>query len=114
MAEIKILAGHRHPFAGLMRLAIFLVESFGEGASGASKRHTILRPLRSCDRRLDLAEIKRNRVGENRIRRVVATVHALRLGIGVDECDARALAVRGVEINKRLLIDGEEPASRPI
>ena len=110
----KLLPLHRHALSRLVRLAVFLVERLGEGACGAGERHAVLRPLRPGDRRLDLAEIERERVGEHRVRRVAVAEQALRLGVGLDQRDARILALGGVEIGERLLVDGEEAAGRAI
>ena len=78
------------------------------------ERHAVLRALRPGERRLDLGEIERDRLGEHRIGRVRLAEHSLRLGIGLDQRDALILPAGGLEIIERFLVDREEAAGRAI
>ena len=108
------MPGDRHALSRLMGFAIFLVERLGKSPRRVCQRHPVLRPLRPGDRRLDLAKVERDGVCEEGILRIVVAKHPLRLGIGLDQGDARVLAAGGVEISERLDIGGEEPAGRAI
>src|SRR5262245_44665595 len=114
MAEVEILALDRHPQAGFIALAVFLVEGFGEGGSGAGERYAILRTLRSRDRRLDVAEVEMKRLCEGRVRRIAVAIEPLRLRVSFDQRDAFARPRRRREIGERLLIDWEEAAGRAV
>ena len=114
VAEVEIPAFDRHAQRCLVALAVFLVEGLGEGGSGAGKRHAILRTLRSRDRRLDIAEVEMERLGEDGVRRIAVAIEPLRLRIGFDQRDAFARPRRRRKIGERLLIDGKEAARRAV
>ena len=80
MAEIEIRALDRDALAQLAALPYSLSIAFGERGLGAVERDAVLRPLRPGDRRLDVAEVELERVGEHRVGRVAVAPHALRLG----------------------------------
>ena len=85
-----------------------------ETGLGVREQHAVLRALRAGERGRDLAELERQRVGEYRIGRQAGAIHALRLGVGLDERDARGLARRGLEIADRLPVDREQAAGRAV
>src|SRR5207248_1920393 len=77
------------------------------------ERHAVLWTLGPGEAGLDVAEIERERVGEDRLGRLVGAPQALLLGVGLDDLGALA-AVRRVEIAQRDLVDREEAAGRAV
>ena len=88
MAEIVLAAFDRHALLRFRRLAEFLVHRIGKARFHVLERDAVLRPLRAGERRLDRVEIELEHVGEDRIGRGLGAVHALRLGVGLDQRDA--------------------------
>ena len=112
MAEIVVGA------LALVALAVVLAVEFllhvgDELLARLGERHAVLRALRPGEARLDVAEIERQRVGEDRLRRLLGAPQALLLGVGLDDLGALA-AVGGVEIAQRDLVDREEAAGRAV
>ena len=60
-------------------------EALAPLALRVGERHAILRALRAGDARLDVAEVEVQRVGEERLGRVVGAEEALRLRVRLDE-----------------------------
>ena len=85
-----------------------------EGGVGGRKRYAILRPLRAGERGDDLGEVEGERVGEERVGRVVGAEEALSLRIGLDQCDAVLVAAGRFQIGQRILVDREEAAGRAV
>ena len=78
--------------------------AFGEFRRGrGGERHAVLRALRAGERGHDGAEIELQRVGEDRVGRVVDPPHALRLGIGLDQRDAVGIAAGRGQVGDRVV-----------
>ena len=92
----------------------FVCHGGGEAGLGVGQDHPVLRPLRAGERGRDLAEVERERVGEDGIGRQAGAIGALRLGVGLDQSEPRGLAAGGLEIGERLGVDREQAAGRAI
>ena len=86
----------------------------GEAGLGVGQHHAVLRPLRAGERGGDLAEVERERVGEDRIGRQAGAVRRPAPWRRPRPGDARRLAAGGLEIAERLGVDREEAAGRAI
>ncbi len=85
----------------------------GTTPSRRRERHAVLRPLRPGDARLHVAEIERERVGEQRLGRVVGAEEALLLRVRLDQRDVRVRRGRsaaGTRASRRR--PGRSPSSR--
>ena len=114
VAEIVVAAGNRHALGHLGRLVELLVHRAGEARLHFLERNAVLRALGAGERRLDGAQFQLENVGEDRILRGLGAVHALRLGIGLDQVDPLLGAVGVVEILHRIVVDREEAAGRAV
>ncbi len=74
----------------------------------------ILRPTRSSERRLDLAEIEFRRVRVDRIGRTSGAEQTLFLGVCLDALDVRRRTARESQVDQRLLVDREDAARRAV
>ena len=86
----------------------------GKARLGLGEDDPVLRPLGAGERRRDFAEVELERVGEDRVGREAGAISPLRLGVGLDQGDARGLAAGAGEVGERLRVDGEEAAGRAI
>ena len=114
MTEVVIAAGDRHAFAGLAGLAEFLVERLDEGRLRLLEQHAILRALGPGDRRLDRAEVELEQIGEDRVRRSLGAIEALRLGVGFDQRDESGRAAGVLKIPDGVVVDRGESAGRAV
>ena len=77
------------------------------------QRNTVLRPARAGDRGNNIAQINRNRVGEDRLNRVGVVPEALRAGVGLDDFNLLFGATGEAQITDCLSVDREDCAGRP-
>ena len=98
-------------------LAALVTEDRGQRATPAParvlERHAILGPGRAGDRRLDRAEIERQRVREPQLRGRLVPEEVL-LRVALDELDVIVRPAGEAEVRERLVVDGEEPHRRAI
>ena len=114
MAEIEVAVFDRIARRGVGGLLVFVGHRSGEAFGDRRQRDAALGTLRSGHRRHDVAEIERERRGEDRIGGLGGAEQALRLGIGRHQRDAVGLAAGGLEIIDGRGIDREEAAGRAI
>ena len=114
MAEIVVRAFDRMTLGEPIAELEFAGRRGGEARLGVGERDAILRPLGAGERRRHFAEVERQRVGEDRVGRQAGAVEPLRLGVGLDQRDARRLAARSLEIGDRLRVDREQAAGRAV
>ena len=81
---------------------------------GLRQRHAILRPLRSGYGRHHAPQVQLQRVGENRIRRVIGAEQSLFLRIRLDQLDLLFLARRESQIRQRFPIHREKSHRRAV
>ena len=87
---------------------------FGEVVRDPRQRHPVLRPHRAGHAGLDRGHVQRQRVGEDRIGRLLGAPQALGLGILLHQRHARRLAGGVLEELHRFRIDREEAAGGAI
>ena len=90
------------------------MSDFSNAALALRERHAILRALGAGHGGDDGGEIEFQRIGENRIGRLVGAEEALFLGVGFDELDLIFGARGEAQIGERFGIDGEEAHGRAI
>ena len=78
------------------------------------ERNAVLRPLGPGKRGLDLRELELEHVGEHRVGRGLGAVHALRLGIGLNQRDALGRAAGVAQISERIVVDRKKAAGGAI
>ncbi len=114
MAEIVILAFDDITLLGIFGLLVFRRERGLEARRNAAQRDAAFRSLGAGHRRHDTRKIEIDRVGEDGIWRRRGAEQALRLGVFLDQRNARRRARRGFKIIQRLIVDREETAGRAI
>ena len=91
-----------------------LVEFALKGGAGVREHDAVLRTLGAGDARDDVAEIKYERVGVDRLGRVRLAEHALRLRVGLHERNLLRRPARELHVLERFAVDGEDAASRAV
>ncbi len=114
IAEIEIRSLDLVPHGDIFALLELACHRPDEAGLGAAENDPILRALGAGERGRDLAEVELQRVAEDRIGGEPGAIGALRLRVGLDQGDARGFAPGGLEIAKRLRVDGKEAAGRAI
>ena len=89
------------------------VECGQERALRIRQRDPVLRATRPGEARLDFSEVELNDLGVGRLVLRVVPEEVL-LAVGLDERDSLRRAAREAQIVERHLVDGEEPAGRPV
>ena len=92
----------------------FFLHRHGEAGLDVLERDSVLRTLGSCQRRFDLRQFELEHVGEDRIRRRLGAVHALRLAVGGHQVEVRGRAAGIRKILQRIVVDREEAAGRAV
>ncbi len=96
---------------------VFLRRAFHGGGKRRfrlAQRHAILRALGPGERGLDLGEIEFERVGKDRVGRLIGTEDALQLGVSVDQGDAFGAAAGEAQIVERFRVHREEAHGRAV
>ena len=79
-----------------------------------AQQNAILRALGTCHARLHVGEIEFQRVGEDRVGRIVGAEQALFLGVALDQLDQRFVAAGAAQVVERLVVDREEAHRRAV
>ena len=101
----------RNALVHLGSLAEFLVHRRSKAALDLFERHPVLRALRPSERRFDRGKLKLEHLGEDRIRRRLGVVHALRLAVGQHQRNAIRGAAGIAQIADSVFVDWKEAAS---
>ena len=114
MSEIEIRALDLDAAGHVLGLSVFVRHCGGEALRDGVERDAPFRPFGAGERGHDIAEIELQRIGEDRVGRRALAQHALRLGVGLDQRDARRGAACVLQIVDGFGVDGEEAAGRAI
>src|ERR1035437_49651 len=103
---------------GLIQRRTFLfqeiLQTLPEYLLAVLQRNPVLRAARAGERGFDVLEVERERVREDRVRRVLRSEETLLLAVGLGERDGPRGAVRELQVPDRLGVDREEAHRRTV
>ena len=114
MAKIMLAARHLVALVDFGGLLVFGFHRGDETGGNAFQRDAAFGTLRSGHAWHDGGKLQLQRVGEDRVFRRLGAEQALRLGVFLDQLNARLLAAGIGQVIQRLAVDREEAAGRAI